>query len=106
MSEQPVSPVVPSTLPHAKATFDRAFKLIGGERRTQYGDVQTSFARIALTWSAVLGVTVTAQQVALCMMGLKMCREANGHKEDSIDDLVGYAGLLAELEATNNKATT
>lgn len=95
-----------TALPHAKATFDRAYSLISGNRRDAYGDVHSSFARIALTWSGVLGVTVTAQQVALCMIALKLCREANRHKQDSIDDMCGYAGLLAELAAATNPTPT
>lgn len=99
--ESKVNPFLPPppTLPAAKSTFDRAFKLISGERRDHYGTVEKSFKRIAQVWSGLLGVLVTPQQVALCMTGLKLCREANSHKEDSIDDAVGYLGLLAELES-------
>jgi hypothetical protein len=85
---------------HAHVLFEEAERTISGPRRGEYGDAKASFERIALTWSAVLGVTVTAQQVALCMIGLKVCREANGHKHDSLVDICGYAGLLAEMEAT------
>lgn len=90
-------PPPPSPLPHARAIFDEAHKIIGGERRSDYGDARKSFERIALTWSAVLGVTVTPEQVCLCMVGLKICREANGHKRDSLVDICGYTGLLEEM---------
>jgi len=34
----------------------------------------------------------------MMMMALKLVRQSNRHKQDNIDDLVGYAGLLTELE--------
>ena len=41
--------------------------------------------------------------VCLCMTALKLCREVNSHKDDSIHDAVGYLGLLAEIEASQGK---
>lgn len=94
----PIPP--PHTLPHAKATFDRAHSLIGGDRRDAYGNVEESFARVALVWSGILGNrTVTAKEVCLMMTGLKLCREANAARQDNVDDACGYLGLLAELNA-------
>jgi hypothetical protein len=89
----------PPTMPHAHALYEEAERTISGPRRGDYGDAAESFRRIALTWSAVLGVKVTPQQVALCMVGLKICREANAHKHDSLVDICGYTGLIAEMEA-------
>jgi hypothetical protein len=94
----PITPPVP-TMPHAHALYEEAERTISGPRRGDYGDAAESFRRIALTWSAVLGVKVTPQQVALCMVGLKICREANAHKHDSLVDICGYTGLIAEMEA-------
>ena len=87
---------------NAKALFEEALLTISGPRRGDYGDATESFRRIALTWSAVLGINVTPQQVALCMVGLKICREANAHKHDSLVDICGYTGLLAEMEAARH----
>ena len=84
--------------------YEEAEKIIHGSRRTDYGAVEKSFKRIALTWSAVLDVDVTPEQVALCMMGLKICREANSHSVDSLVDICGYTGLLAELRTTKGYA--
>ncbi len=93
-------------MPNANALFVEAERTISGPRRGDYGGAGESFRRIALTWSAVLGMTVTAQQVALCMVGLKICREANAHKHDSLVDICGYTGLLAEIEAANETSTS
>ena len=100
LNPSPQLPPLTPTLPHAKATFDRAYGLIGGERRDAYGAVEESFIRIAQVWSGILGNrTVTAREVCLMMTGLKLCREANAPKADNVDDACGYLGLLAELNA-------
>lgn len=61
------------------------------ERRKQWGDPVETHERIAKVWSGVLGHPVTAQQVALCMAGLKTVRAAvNPSEPDSYDDGRGY----------------
>lgn len=61
------------------------------EREESYGDPKEKFLDIATMWSIILGRTITPQEVALCMIGLKICRETVNHKEDNLDDIVGYA---------------
>lgn len=75
-----------------------ADRIIHGDRRATYGGVQESFTRIALIWGAILGQPVTATQVALCMVGLKLIREANKTQRDNLVDVAGYAGLAAILQ--------
>ena len=69
-------------------------------RRRQYGAPVDVFERVAVRWSQVLGVRVTARQVAVCLIDLKLARLANdpGHL-DSITDIAGYAGCLAEVRS-------
>lgn len=69
------------------------------ERSAQYGGAGESMTAIAVRWSATLGHQVTAAQVILCLMDLKLARLAHdpGH-EDSAVDVCGYAALLRELE--------
>ncbi len=73
------------------------------ERRKAYGRADESFGRIAVLWSDVLGYTVTPQQVASCMIMLKVARllaptQDGSHDEDSVLDIKGYATLrLGEL---------
>lgn len=71
------------------------------ERQKAYGRADESFGRIAVLWSDVLGYTVTPQQVASCMIMLKVARllastRDGSHDEDSILDIQGYAKLRLE----------
>ena len=72
------------------------------EREQAYGDAHESFRRIATLWGDVLGILVTPQQVASCMIMLKVARllaDGDGsHDGDSVLDIKGYATLrLGEL---------
>lgn len=71
-----------------------AEQIVGGSRRQDYGGVRGSFDKIALTWSAVLGIEVTGEQVGLCMIGMKLVRESHAHKHDNLVDIAGYARCL------------
>ena len=55
------------------------------------------FKRVATIWSGILGVPVSAEQVVLCMVGLKIAREAGQHDPDNITDAEGYLSLIPEL---------
>lgn len=72
----------------------RGRDLVHGERQTEYGPPEESFSNIAKIWSAILHIDVTKEQVALCMLGLKIVREANLHKRDNLDDIDGYNEIL------------
>lgn len=77
--------------------LESADKLIHGPRRASYGPVKESFTRVAKTWSAIKNVDFTPQDVALMMVAFKICREANSHSQDNLDDICGYTALLEEL---------
>jgi hypothetical protein len=81
----------------AEQLLERAASVVRERRRT-YGQPRELFERVAIRWSQVLGVPVTSRQVAGCLIDLKVARLAHnpGHF-DSITDVAGYAGLLAEL---------
>lgn len=68
------------------------------DRRHTYGQPLDLFERVAARWSQVLGVTVTACQVAICLIDLKVARLTHDSRHlDSITDVAGYASILAEL---------
>lgn len=81
-----------------KSLADEAYELIGGDRLEEYGDMRKSFENIGKVWSVLLGVPVSAEKVALMMVGLKLVRENNKHKRDNLVDCIGYAVLLGRLE--------
>lgn len=68
------------------------------DRGSDYGDAIDNFERIAIIWTAVLGIPVTRAQVALCMAGVKMARlvETPEH-DDSWLDMSGYGILGREV---------
>lgn len=90
------------TAPPAKKTkgeiLEIANQVIHGEKREAYGSVLKSFSNAARKWSVTLGMDVTPEQVALCMIDLKTCRELNKHGEDNLVDICGYAALIQELK--------
>jgi hypothetical protein len=67
-------------------------------RRKAYGEASTLLDQIARRWSLTLGTKVTAAQVALCLIDLKLSRlTTDPAHADSIMDVAGYAACLAEV---------
>lgn len=60
------------------------------------------FRRVALVWAGIMGVPVTPEQVVLCMVGLKLVREAGMHDPDNVTDAEGYLSLLPEIRSAPN----
>jgi hypothetical protein len=87
----------------AAEMFLRHVANVISERGTLYGDAASSMAVIARRWSATLGKEITAAQVVLCLIDLKLARLAHDPThEDSAVDVCGYAALLRELTQTSN----
>jgi hypothetical protein len=71
-----------------------ADRLVNGDRQESYGHPIDDFSRTAQMWSAILGTPVTAEQVGLCMCAVKISRQCNRPKRDSMVDLAGYAATV------------
>jgi|TARA_R110002050_G_scaffold108669_1_gene219486 hypothetical protein len=90
------------SLKSANAFLDHVAEVLD-ERQEMYGDALPLFEQVATRWSLVLGVEVTAPQVALCMMDFKMARLTVDPKHlDSNVDVVGFAALLAKIQAADD----
>lgn len=74
-----------------------ASRLVFDNRNSDYGHPLDNLDRAAKIWAVILGVEVTAEQVALCMVGMKMAREINKPKLDNTTDGIGYWLTLAEI---------
>lgn len=82
----------------ASSICQTAADLTGGDRAKTHGDKVANHNNIATLWSAFLGVPITAQQVALMMVLLKVARtKAGTHNPDDYVDMAGYAGVSGEI---------
>lgn len=79
------------------SAMDEAVKVVNGDRQEDYGDAKESFERIAALWSPLLGTPVTAKQVALCMIALKLSRATTSDKHDTVVDIIGYGMCLEKI---------
>lgn len=77
--------------------IDEAVRLVNTDRQKTYDHPFDNFSRIGLIWSAILDKEITPEQVALCMVGVKLAREAYAPKDDNIIDGVGYFLTLAKV---------
>ena len=68
------------------------------EREHDYGDAATNHTRIAALWTAYLGHPVTAHDVAMCMVLVKVSRAKAGRREDNYEDMQGYAEIGRRLK--------
>lgn len=97
----------------AKPMLHQAQDLIQGQRQADYGDKLQNFSQIAMLWQGTLahklapGQTITPEDVALCMIQVKIARLAKSpdHK-DSIMDTAGYAGCYSMLQDERDAGVT
>lgn len=67
-------------------------------RGRDWGDAFETHLRIAKVWSGILGKPVSVHEVALCMVGLKLVRNAiNPGNEDSLVDADGYVRIAQQI---------
>jgi hypothetical protein len=68
------------------------------DREDQYGTPSRLFEEIARIWTVILSTEIEPEQVALCMLGVKLARLShNWSHADSIKDVAGYAAILSQL---------
>jgi hypothetical protein len=76
--------------------LQEAQRLVHGDRGADYGHPIEDFTRTGRIWGAILGLdrAVTPNEVALCMVGVKLSREVNRPKRDNRADGAGYFETL------------
>lgn len=82
-----------------EACLEEAARIIAGDRDKQYGGPEDNFTRIAKIWSVILGIEITAEDVAMMMVGVKVARYANksGFQPDTWIDIAGYGACGYEV---------
>lgn len=81
-----------------KSVLEEASEIVNGPRKDNYGHPAINFARTATIWKVILGVEVTPRQVALCMIGVKLAREAHTPNRDNLVDTAGYAEVVRQID--------
>jgi hypothetical protein len=84
-----------------ESILDEAKRLTSGDRQQHYGHPCDDFARTAQMWNGILaaklhpGASIEASDVPLCMIAVKLARQAHRHKRDNLVDIAGYARTAA-----------
>ena len=67
-----------------------AIRLVDEDRNDSYGPPEENLSRIAGMWSAYIGTDITAEDVALMMVLVKISRSKAGYSRDNAVDGVAY----------------
>ena len=76
----------------------KAKELLRGDRDKEYGNNKVNHENIAKLWTAYLKTEVSAHDVAICMLLLKVARLQQGTPSaDTYIDMVGYSAIAGEI---------
>lgn len=80
--------------------------LTSEDRIKDYGHPAINLAEIAAMWSIILRTKVSAEQVALCNIATKVCRQMHARKRDNLIDICGYAKVADTIIQYEEKSQT
>ena len=81
-----------------------ALKLLSGKREHEYGNKKENHENISRLWSAYLDHPISAHDVSILMLLLKVARAKFGNPSaDTYIDMVGYSAIAGELANEDNK---
>lgn len=85
--------------PEPETILSEAERLVGegGDRNDAYDHPLPNHQNIATIWSVILGVKVSPRKVALCLIGLKLAREAFKPRRDNWVDIAGYSRCIERM---------
>lgn len=68
------------------------------EKERMYGPFSSGMERAAKIASSCTGKNITAKDMYMCMVALKLSRESYNHKEDNLLDAIAYLAALNNYE--------
>ena len=86
-----------------KEYLDTAAKIVTGQRQHDYGDKYQNHENIARLWSAYLDYEISAHDVAICMLLVKVARLKHRATKDCYIDMAGYAAIAGEIQAKDEE---
>lgn len=97
-----------ATMPKVKSSteipslLDIAKQLTSQDRREKYGPPDENFRRISAFWNLWLECKeedkeITAKDIPVLMILLKVARESHAHSRDNFIDIAGYCKTADEL---------
>jgi len=84
-----------------ESVLDEAKRITSSDRQSDYGHPRDDFARTAIMWMGILGGKlregefIEPSDIPLCMIAVKLARQAHKHKRDNLVDIAGYARTAA-----------
>lgn len=99
-----ISEMIRQTEQEQKTILQEAAEIVDGPRQDNYGKPSLNFERTCRIWSGILysklapGQSVSREDVALMMVGLKIAREVHKPSRDSKVDGCGYFRCLEKME--------
>ena len=85
----------------SETILEEAQRLTAADRQDAYGHPSQDFARTALMWTGILlgklrdGAEITAADIPLCMIAVKLARQSHQYNRDNLVDIAGYARTAA-----------
>lgn len=96
----------PAAVPVGESILDEASRLTAGARMQDYAPAAINHGRCAALWSTYLGKEVTADDVCLMMILLKIARGMHKVTRDTLVDIAGYARNVEQIGEFNAGSDT
>ena len=85
--------------------LDTAAKIVQGQRQFDYGDKYQNHENISKLWSSYLDYKISAHDLDICMMLVKVARLKHRPTKDCYVDMAGYAAIAGEINDRNEDGT-
>jgi hypothetical protein len=75
-----------------ESLLEEADRIVSTDRQRDYGHPFDNFTQTGRLWGAILNIPdVSAENVALCMVAVKISRQTHAPTRDNLVDMAGYA---------------
>jgi Domain of unknown function (DUF6378) len=76
--------------------LEEANDVVSGSRTETYGHPSDNLEKLRPLWEGILGINISDDQIAFCMVALKMARHLTNPARDNLVDMAGWS-RVAEM---------